>query len=351
MPETRRRDAGAHFLLVLASVVVVVAGLKAASSLLLPFLVSLFLALVSLPLLNWLQSVKVPRGLAVLLTLVIVVSVLVLMLSLVAGSVSGFTEELPKYKAQLQVMMNGVIDWAEGHGIDLPEREVSGWFNPSGVLDIVAGGLLTVTSVLSNLVLVFLTIAFLLVEAAGFSTKMQAAFGRPDNQDRITRIRSEVQRYLGIKTVVSLGTGLLVTIGLWIIGVDFPLLWGLIAFLANYIPNLGSIIAAVPPVILALIQFGFWPAVGVAVFFLAINFVIGNLLEPNLMGQRLEISTLVVFLSLVFWGWVWGPVGMMLSVPLTIIIKIMLENTEDLRWIAVMLGSSPAETPEATGSA
>jgi predicted PurR-regulated permease PerM len=241
-------------------------------------------------------------------------------------------------------MVNGAIGWLESHGVEVPEQELSKWFNLSGVLDIVAGGLLTVTSLLSNLVLVLLTIAFLLLEAAGVSGKIQAAFGRPGNAARLARIRTEVQHYLAIKTAISLATGILVTTGLAVIGVDFPLLWGLIAFLANFIPNLGSIIAAVPPLLLALIQFGFWPALGVAVFFLVINFVIGSLVEPTLMGRRLEISTLVVFLSLVFWGWVWGPVGMILSVPLTIIVKIMLENTEDLRWVAVILGSS-AQAP------
>ena len=153
----------------------------------------------------------------------------------------------------------------------------------------------------------------------------------------------EVQRYLGQKTLISLTTGSLVAAAMAIIGVDFPLLWGMLAFLLNYIPALGSILAAIPPAILAIVQpeLGFGSVLAVAIVFLSINIALGNFLEPYLMGRGLGMSPLVVFLSLIFWGWVWGPVGMLLSVPMTMIIKIMLENTEDLRWIAVLLGPAP----------
>lgn len=345
MLQVKRQDLGAHFLLVAASLVVVIAGLKAASSLILPLLFSLFLTLVSLPLLNWLRTLKIPKGLAVLLTLSIVIFLLVLMLSLVAGSISGFTQSLPHYQELLTGKIAGLLERIETMGIKVPDEITYDWINPSAALDWVAVALLTVTSVLSNLVMVLLTIAFLLLEAAGFPDKLQAAFGRPENAARVARIRTEVGRYLAIKTSISIVTGILVTVALWILGVDFPLLWGLLAFLANYIPTLGSIIAAIPPILLALIQLGWGHALAVGVLFLLINLVLGNMVEPHLLGRRLGISTLVVFLSLVFWGWVWGPPGMFLSVPLTIILKIMLENTQDFRWIAVLLDSDPKTVP------
>ena len=125
----------------------------------------------------------------------------------------------------------------------------------------------------------------------------------------------------------------------WVIGVDYPVLWGLLAFLLNYIPTLGSIIAAIPPVLLAMVQFGWTWALVVAMVYLAINICIGSLLEPRLMGRRMGLSTLVVFLSMVFWGWVWGPIGMILSVPLTMLLKILLMHSDDLRWVGVLLGS------------
>jgi predicted PurR-regulated permease PerM len=155
------------------------------------------------------------------------------------------------------------------------------------------------------------------------------------------RMTQQVQKYLVIKTAISATVGTLV--GLWVaaFGLDFPLLWGLLAFLFNFIPNLGSIFAAIPAVLLAIVQFGPGRAAVIAVGYVVINIVLGNFMEPTLMGRRLGLSTLVVFVSLVFWGWVWGPVGMLFSVPLTMVIKIALENTEEFRWVAVMLDANP----------
>jgi predicted PurR-regulated permease PerM len=170
---------------------------------------------------------------------------------------------------------------------------------------------------------------------------MCAFGGRPEYADRLETVARQIQRYLAIKTVVSMATGLLA--GIWVaaLGLGVPLLWGLLAFLFNYVPTLGSIVAAVPPTLLALVQFGVWRGALVAIGYVAINIVLGNFVEPYLYGRRLGLSTLVVFISLVFWGWVWGPVGMLLSVPLTMLVKIALENTEDLRWLAVMLDRNP----------
>jgi predicted PurR-regulated permease PerM len=148
---------------------------------------------------------------------------------------------------------------------------------------------------------------------------------------------------------MSLVTGAIIAIALALMGVDFPLLWGALAFLLNFIPTIGSIIAALPPLLLSLVQLGPWYALGVMILFLAVNMIIGNILEPALTGRQLGMSPLVVFGSLLFWGWVWGPVGMILSVPLTMIIKIILENTQDMRWVAALLDAGPRPArPDAT---
>ena len=144
--------------------------------------------------------------------------------------------------------------------------------------------------------------------------------------------------------MISLATGVLVAAWLRIVGVDYALLWGLLAFLLNYIPSIGSFIAAVPAVMLAFLQLGPGDGIVTAIGYLVINTVIGNFIEPRVMGEGMGLSTLVVFLSLIFWGWVLGPVGMLLSVPLTMIMKIALEASDETRWIAVLLGSRPAET-------
>jgi predicted PurR-regulated permease PerM len=245
---------------------------------------------------------------------------------------------------RLEGLFSNVITWLQGRGIEVSRELMSEVVDPGRALDLATGTLQGVARVLSNVLLVFLIIVFILVEAAGFPAKLQAAFGQRESSERFEKIQLEIQRYLATKTVISLATGLIVGIAMAIIGVDFAILWGSLAFLLNYIPNLGSIIAAVPPVLLALLQLGPGYAIAVAIVFAAINVTFGNLVEPYLMGRRLGLSTLVVFLSLVFWGWVWGPLGMLLSVPLTMIVKILLENTEDLRWVAVLLDAgAPAE--------
>ena len=334
---------GARFLLIAACLIVVVAGVKAASDLMVPFLSALFLAMITLPLLNWLRGRRIPTPLAVVITLVAALSVLAAVAIVVGGSISGFTAEVPKYQERLNEMTKEVFAWFEAHGIDLSSQLTTDLVNPADAFGVAAGALRGVASVLSNFFLVLLTVIFILFEAAGFPDKLAAAFGSQSGSKRFERIKFEVQRYLGIKTLVSLATGVLISIALAVIGVDFALLWGMLAFLLNYIPNLGSIIAAVPPVLLAVVQLGFGSAIAVAVVFIVANIALGTFIEPQLMGRRLGLSTLVVFLSLVFWGWIWGPMGMLLSVPLTMIVKIMLENTEDLRWIAVLLG--PAGKP------
>ncbi|MAN96377.1 MAG: hypothetical protein CME08_05260, partial [Gemmatimonadetes bacterium] len=160
-----------------------------------------------------------------------------------------------------------------------------------------------------------------------------------------TKIVREVQAYLGIKTLVSLATGLSIGVLAWLLDLEFPVLLGLIGFVMNYIPTVGSLLAALPALFLSLVQFtsvGHLLLVGGG--YGVINMVFGNLIEPNLMGKRLGLSTLVVILSLLFWAWVWGPVGALLAVPLTMIVKIMLENIEDLRWMAILLDKSPPQS-------
>ena len=142
-----------------------------------------------------------------------------------------------------------------------------------------------------------------------------------------------------IKTLTSALTGVTIAVGLLIEGVDFAVLWGFFAFLLNFIPNVGSFIAAVPAVLVAALQRGYGAALVTAGLYLAVNVVVGSILEPRWMGNQLGVSPLVVFLSLVFWGWVFGPVGMFLSVPLTISVQIMLASNPGTRWVAVLLGN------------
>ncbi len=341
-----RPGRGARFLLVAASVVVVIAGLRQAGQLVLPFLTAVILAVVSFPVMAWLRHRQVPTPLAVLMTVAAAAAVVSVLGVVVGRSVTQLAQVAPQYQARFQEMTNAILAWAEGVGLPASERTPLDYVNPEAIVDLIGDTLGALAGLLSNAFLVLLAVIFILFEAAGFRTKLRLAFGnRGVNLDRLGQMTLQVQNYLAVKTVVSVATGVLVGTWVWALGLDLPLLWGLVAFIFNYIPTLGSIFAAVPAVLLAIVQLGPGRAAAVAIGYLAINIVFGNFVEPMLLGRRLGLSTLVIFLSLVFWGWVWGPVGMLLSMPLTMMLKIALENTEDFRWVAVMLGKNPPSAP------
>lgn len=334
-----KRAIGLRVLITGASLVVVVAGLRAAGPILVPVLFSAFLSILAVPPIKWLQARRVPDWLAVTIVFVGVIGSFVLMSMLIGNSISSFSENLPEYEKRLVELTAGWFAWLEGQGVEVSKEALIEQIDAGQAADLAGTMVAAIGSLLSNTVFVLLTTAFILAEAAGLPRKLEAAFGDRGEDDNFRNITRDIQEYLSIKTNISLATGLLAGILCWAIGVDYAVLWGVIAFLLNYIPNFGSLIAAIPPVLLGFVQFGWEGMLAVTVGYIIINTIMGNIIEPRVTGKRLGLSSLVVFLSLVFWGWVWGPLGMFLSVPLTMLVKILLENSDDLRWIAVLLGS------------
>lgn len=349
MNESSRMGVGARFLLTVAAFVIVVAGLRAAESILIPVLISVFLAILCVPAVSWLRRHRVPTVIAVMLVVLVMMGVIAGFAAIVGGSINQFTDAVPRYQERFNSLATSVAGWLGKHNVQLKGVDVFKTFSPSSILGMLGGALKGLVSALSNTVLVLLTLVFILFEAAGLPSKLRAALGDANaDLGRFSAMTRQVQQYLIIKTVLSLVTGLVIGIWLAILGVDFAILWGFLAFILNYIPNIGSIVAAVPAVLLAFIQFGVGKAILATIAYLVVNTVLGNVVEPAMMGRRLGLSTLVVFLSLVFWGWVWGPVGMLLSVPLTMVLKITLEHSDDLRWLAVLLDSSSRISREQT---
>ncbi len=201
------------------------------------------------------------------------------------------------------------------------------------------------TSLASKTFFALIVMIFVLAESGRYASKFQDVLkARGPDLSRFQSISHDIQKYLAIKTAVSAATGVLAIIVCYLFKVDFPLLWGLVAFLFNYVPAIGSIVAGIPPVLLALILHGFWPGLGVTLCYLAINITIGNFVEPMLLGDRFGISTVIVILSVLVWGFIWGPVGMLLAVPLTMLVKVMLDNSSDFRWISALMGKGTIET-------
>ena len=338
--DTSSRPVGLPILITLAAFVIVVAGVRAAEAIVVPFLLSVFIAIISAPALLWLEDKRVPRWLAMLIVLGAIIVTVILLSVLIGSSVQGFSEDLPHYQQRLSGLLVQFNTWVGQHGSNISTDTVISYLNPGAAMQLVADMLNGLGSVFGNIFLILLTVVFILFEASSVPRKLRA--GLPDADKSLsvfTAIANNVNRYLAIKTITSLATGVAVAAALAIIGVDYPLLWGIIAFLFNYIPSIGSVIAAVPAILLAFIQLGAGAALLSTAVYAGINVLISNIVEPRMMGRQVGLSTLVVFLSLVFWGWVFGPVGMFLSVPLTMTAKLALESGSRTRWLAVLLGS------------
>ncbi|MDO4586419.1 MAG: AI-2E family transporter [Planctomycetia bacterium] len=199
----------------------------------------------------------------------------------------------------------------------------------------------------SNAFIIMLLVIFMLLEGSKLPLKITAALGKRNlTNEHIRQVANDIRRYMMIKTFVSIIVGLSVTILLVVSNVQYPLLWGFIAFFLNFIPNIGSVVAAIPPIILATVDHGFWVGSIDAVFFVLINCIVGYVLEPKLLGDGLDISPLVILLSLIISGWILGPVGMFLSPPLAVIIKIILQSFPETRWIAVIMANSVPKEKE-----
>ena len=326
-------------LLTLAAVVIIAAGMKAAQDVVVPLLLAVFIATIAGPPVFWLERRRVPSILAISGVMVGIVLALVGVAALLFRSGNAFTDRLPFYQDRVTELIREGAGWLATYGVEVNSEVALSYFNPGMALELAGNLLRGLGGVMGDGFFILLTVIFILAEASSFPAKLRATLTDPErDSEHFELFAVNVNRYIAIKTSTSLATGFLVSVVLIFIGVDFPVLWGLVAFLLNYVPTIGSIIAAVPAVLLALIQLGPGPALAATGSYVAINIVMGNVIEPRFMGRGLGLSTLVVFLSLVVWGWLLGPVGMFLSVPLTMTAKIALEANPATAWIALLLG-------------
>ena len=325
-------------MLLLATFVIIVAGMKVASPILVPILLSLFIATISAPPLLWLERKGLPTILALLVVIGVVLAVGLVLVVLVGASLADFQNQLPIYEQRLESLFINISNFATGLGFTFQFSDISSAVNPEAIAAGVGKLVNEVGGLVANALLIFLTVIFILFEVSTLPKKLEIIFSRPtDSIERLSGFKRNLQRYLVIKSLTSLATGLLVWLMLTYLGIDFAVLWAVLAFFLNFVPNIGSIIAAIPAVLVALLQVSGGTALWVAIGYFAINSVIGALVEPRVAGRHLGLSPLVVFLSLVFWGWILGPVGMFLSVPLTMMVRLVSESNENTRWIAVML--------------
>ncbi|MBN2343236.1 MAG: AI-2E family transporter [Deltaproteobacteria bacterium] len=328
----------------LAAMIVILAGLRVAAPVFVPFLLAGFIALLCSVPLFWLNRKGVPNGLSVAIVIVGLLVGFVIVGVTLGSSMKGISQELPAYKEKLHGHLSATFTWLESNGINTESYRdsVTELIQPKQAMGAATTALKSISAILTDGFMILLTVIFILLEAVGMPKKLAKVLADPKSTFAgFEQFLTSVKKYLVIKTLISLATGLCVSIWLWILGVDFPILWGLLAFAFNFVPTIGSIIAAIPPILIGVVQLGPEAVLSIGACFLTVNIVMGSIIEPRIMGEGLGLSTLVVFLSLVFWGWLLGPIGMLLSVPLTMIVKIACQSTPNLKHIGVLLGTSP----------
>jgi len=330
-----------------AAIVVLIAGMRAAADIVVPVLLALFLAFVSSPLVFRLSRTRMPYPLAVSVVLLLELAALGTLGVLMGSSVGRFEQRLPVYRSRLGELYRELADLLASQGVRLEPEGLGGGLDPGAVMDLIGTTLTGLGAVLGNMLLVVLVLAFSLFDAARVWRKVEAHFAGTAAGDHVlTAISTEINRYLSVKSATSITTGALVGVWCAVLDVDFAVMWGLLAFLLNYIPTVGSLLAAIPPILVALVVHGPGSALAVMAGYLVVNISIGNVIEPRLMGRALGMSPVVVLLSIVVWGWVLGPVGALLSVPLTMILKIALANTREWAWIADLMSGPVEEVQE-----
>ncbi|MEA3303627.1 MAG: AI-2E family transporter [Pseudomonadota bacterium] len=335
--QSRMRDT----VLIIAGFLIILAWVRYAQGLIVPFLLALFFAIIAATPVNWLKSKGLPISLAVMLVIVVGITLGVFLTLILSASVDQFSQSLPEYQTRLRSLASGLLNWLATHGMDVPESVgMLNVIDPGQAMGYANSLMSSLGGVFGNAFLILFTVLFMLLESGSFPQKVIAIYGSRSGMvlDRYNEVIKSTRQYLSVKAVLSLVTGFLVGVGTALIGLDFAILWGFLAFALNFIPNIGSIIAAVPAVLLSLVQLGTTETMGVILVYLTANIVIGNIVEPRYMGEKVGLSTLVVFLSLVFWGWLLGLVGMLLSVPLTMTVKFTSQASDETRWLGILLG-------------
>jgi AI-2 transport protein TqsA len=330
----------------LAGLVILLAGLAAAKPIAVPILLALFTAFVSAPLVFRLNRLRIPYWLSVLLVLTAEVGVLLGLVLILTTPLGELRTRLPVYRTRLIDLTEAGAAWLRDRGLDVDASQLAAGVDPGSLFDLVGATVASLGAVLSSAVIALLLAGFTLFDAKRIWRVVEDHYAGTRAGDHVmSDVSDEVNRYLGVKSLTSGATGLFC--GLWagFLGVDFAILWGMLSFLLNYIPNVGALIATIPPFLIALVMMGPWAALALALGFLAVNMTIGSVIEPRIMGQALGLSPVVVLLSMVLWGWLLGPIGALLSVPITMVFKHIAANTEEWEWLAELASDRSQKAP------
>lgn len=305
-----------------ASIVIIIAGMKAASSILGFVLFAVLLSTCISPLVTLIARKGVPRNLALTITILFVILGGFFLATVLGSSISRLVQTLPGYESRLADLKDAIMSVFARFDINISELFSREEFDPQRIIRISTAILGVVLNTISTSLFLFILVALMLVEVVGFEARIQEDIRLGTTlRARLFEVRKEIRRFVSITALTGLVTAIANVILLVILGVDFPVLWGVLSFLLSFIPAIGGILSFIPPALLAFLEFGWTKSIIVIVGFFIINNLVDNVLKPKLMKQGLDISILLIFLSLMFWSWVLGPIGAILAIPLTLFVK------------------------------
>lgn len=307
-------------LVTLAAAMIIIAGMHFAAPIVNLILLSFLLAMSVTPLMEWVIRKGMSPGLAVTITILAVVFGGLVLTGLMGVSISRMIDQLPAYQPRVVEVKNSLIAFLSGMGIDVTALFSSERLSPQRLMQLATTLLSTGLGMVSMSFVIILIVIFILIEAAAHLSKIQRGEEAKGVMSHYFVFGKDVRKYVGIVSLIGLIVAVCNTILLIVLGVDFPVMWGVLSFLFNFVPSLGFIFSLLPPAILALLEFGWGKMLAVVIGFFLINSVTENVVKPRFMQKGLEISFLLIVLSLVVWTWALGPMGAILGVPLTMVL-------------------------------
>lgn len=326
-------------------------------NLLIPLTIAGFLTYLFYPILLWMkEKLKIPQGLGLVIIFVLNFAVFYLIGLLFVSSIGGFSAKIDFYGKQLSIVTKDILkpfnltlsELANMIGIETEKFDAGNLIKKLFDVGIIQGLITSFSNLFTNFFIVMIFWVFMILGKQNFEDRLRLAFknSKVSIDKTLNSINEQLQSYLLIKTGVSLATGLSFGIILSIYGIPFAMIWGLLAFIMNYIPNIGSLLATIFPIIIGLLEYGLgFTSISLAVILVIVQTIFGNIIEPKFQGRRMDLSVVFILISLIFWGWVWGIIGMFLAVPISAVIKILCSNIEPLKPVAILMGSK-AETME-----
>jgi predicted PurR-regulated permease PerM len=302
-----------------AAIIIIVAAMKLAAPIVNIVLIALLISMTMMPLNNWLMKKRLPKVLSVIISISVLILVTVVIASLLSVAVIGIAEEIPQYEQNLHSFKTNTLQFLSQFNIDVSAIFNHEYSDPQKVLRFITDFISGIISTFSNFAVVFLLVIFIVIDMADLKYRIdKGEKNMKKGLRKLVELANEIRRYVSISAFTGFLTALGNLVVLLILGVDFPVLWAFLSFLFSFVPNIGFILSVIPPAFLALAELGLTEAIIVVVGFIIINAIVENIIKPKYMGEELNLSLSIIFISLIVWSWILGPIGAILAIPLTI---------------------------------